>query len=149
SGYALNDALQGYAPYTGNARFTNLVANKQGSNSERVAGYDCKKENTVISGNDGSTNLLEVWRVADVRGLPPIRISTGSNATTSVLTLMKIQIRPPAEFLTSQEGFTKYDSPDAMVTELVARQHNFSRREGATFGYPANIERQPRPGQPY
>jgi hypothetical protein len=45
----------------------------------------------------------------------------------------------------SQEGFTKYDSPDSMVTELVARQHNFSRREGATFGYPANIP-QSRPG---
>ena len=55
--------------------------------------------------------------------------------------MTKIQFGRPAEFLMSQEGFTKYDSPDAMVTELVRRQHSISRKEGSTFGYPANIER--------
>lgn len=147
SGYALNDALQGYAPYSANVQFTNMVADKQNSLTERIAGHECQRETAMAFANDGSTNLLHVWRAADVHGLPPIRISGGSNITTSVLTVMKIQIGP-AELLMSQEGFTKYDSPDAMVTELVARQHNFSRREGASFGYPANIQ-QPRPGQPY
>jgi len=148
SGYALNDALQGYAPYSGNVQFTNVVADKQNPLTERIAGHECQREMAMAFGNDGTTNFLQVWRAADLHGFP-MRVSAGSNATASVLTVMKIQFGQPAEFLMSQEGFTKYDSPDAMVTELVARQHNFSRKEGASFGYPANIERQPRPGQPY
>src|SRR5262249_9117706 len=34
SGYVLNNALQGYAPYSGNVQFTNVVANKQNLSSE-------------------------------------------------------------------------------------------------------------------
>jgi hypothetical protein len=147
SGYALNDALQGYAPYSGNARFTNVVANKQDSMFERITGHECQQETEVVFGDDGSTNLLQAWRAADMRGFP-MRVTAGSNARAGVLTITKIQFGRPAEFLMSQEGYTKYESPDAMVTELVARQHNFSRKEGATFGYPANIP-QSRPGQPY
>jgi hypothetical protein len=146
SGYALNDALQGYAPYSGNARFTNVVANKEGSTGERIAGHECQREIAMVSGDDGSTNLLQVWRAADLHG-SPARISGGRNTSASVLTITKIQFGRPAQFLTSQEGFTKYDSPDAMVTELVARQHSISRKEGSTYGYPENIERS-RVGQP-
>jgi hypothetical protein len=148
SGYALNDALQGYAPYSGNVQFTNVVANKQNLSSERISGHECQQEAAMALATDGSTNLLQVWRAADLRGFP-VRISSASLATAGVLTIARIQFGRPAEFLISQEGFTKYESPDAMVSELVARQHNFSRKEGASFGYPANIERQPRPGQPY
>ena len=99
---------------------------------------------------DGSTNLLQVWRAADLRGFP-VRISSTSLATAGVLTITRIQFGRPAEFLTSQEGFTKYESPDAMVTELVARQHNFRRKEGVGFGYPNTIEqnRLRPPGQSY
>jgi hypothetical protein len=115
--------------------------------SESIAGHECQQESALVCSDDGSTNLLQVWRAADLRGIP-LRVSAGSNATASVLTIMKIQFGRPAEFLMSQEGFTKYDSPDAMVTELVARQHNFSRKEGATFGSPSYVP-QSRPGQPY
>jgi hypothetical protein len=147
SGYALNDALQGYAPYLGNVQFTNVVASRQNLSSERIAGHECQQEAAMALGIDGSTNLLQVWRAADLR-LFPVRISSASVATAGVLTITRIQFGRPAEFLTSQEGFTKYESPDAMVTELVARQHNFSRRESSTYGYPANLERS-RVGQPY
>jgi len=147
SGYALNDALQGYAPYLGNTQFTNVVATKQNLSSDRIAGHDCQEGAAVALATDGSTNLLQVWRAADLRGFP-VRISSTSLATAGVLTITKLQFGRPAEFLTSQEGLTKYESPDAMVTELVARQHNFSRKESSTFGYPANSE-QSRVGQPY
>jgi hypothetical protein len=150
SGYALNDALQGYAAYSGNVQYTNVVADKQNTLTERIAGHECQRELAMAFGNDGSTNLLQVWRAADLHGFP-VRVSGGSNSTTGVLTITKIQFGRPAEFLMSQEGFTKYESPEAMVTELVARQHNFSRKEGATFGYPNTIEQNRlRPsGQPY
>lgn len=148
SGYALNDALQGYAPYSGTERFTNVVASKQNSAPEQIAGHECEEEMAIVFGNDDSTNVLHVRRAADLRGFP-LRIGGGGTNSTAVLTFSKVQFGPPAEFLMSQEGFTKYESPDAMVTELVAREHNLRRREGETFGYPANIERQPRPGQPY
>jgi hypothetical protein len=147
SGYVLNNALQGYAPYSGNVQFTNVVANKQNLASERIAGHDCQEEAAMALANDGSTNLLQVWRAGDLHGFP-VRISSTSLATAGVLTVTRIQFGRPAEFLMSQEGFTKYESPDAMVTELVARQHNFSRKDSSTFGYPANIERS-RVGQPY
>jgi hypothetical protein len=150
SGYALNDALQGYAPYSGNARFTNVVATKQNLSSEKIGGRECQEEAAMAVANDGSTNLLQVWRAADLRGFP-VRISSASIATAGVLTITRIQFGRPAEFLMSQEGFTKYESPDSMVTELVARQHNFSRKEGAGFGYPNTIEqnRLRPPGQSY
>jgi hypothetical protein len=149
-GYALNDALQGYAPYSGNVQFTNVVADKQNALTERIAGHECQREMAMALGNDGSTNLLEVWRAIDLHGFP-IRVSAGTNANANVLTITKLQFGRPAEFLMSQDGFTKYESPDAMVTELVARQHNFSRKDGATFGYPNTIEqnRLRPPGQGY
>jgi hypothetical protein len=147
SGYALNDALQGYAPYSGNAQFTNVVANKEGSATEKIAGHECQRESAMVFGDDGSTHSLQVWRAVDLHGFP-VRISGGSNAPAGVLTITKLQFGLPAQFLMSQEGFTKYDSPDAMVTELVARQHSISRKEGSTYGYPENIERS-RVGQSY
>jgi len=147
SGYALNNALQGYAPYSGNARFTNVVATKQNLSSDKITGHECQEEAAMALATDGSTNLLQVWRAADLRSFP-MRMSSASVATAGVLTITRIQFGRPAEFLMSQEGFTKYESPDAMVTELVARQHNFSRSGGATYGNPANIERS-RVGQPY
>lgn len=147
SGYALNNALQGYAPYPGTARFTNVVALGQESVSERIAGHECRRESAMVFGDDGSTNLVQVWRGADVGGFP-MRMSAGSNVTANVLTITRLQLGRPAELLMSQEGFTKYESPDAMVTELVAREHNFSRKEGSTFGEPTYIP-QSRPGQPY
>ena len=147
SGYALNDALQGYAPYSGNARFTSVVASKEGSTAERIAGHECQRESAMVFGDDGSTNLLQVWRAAESHGFP-VRIASGSNTSATVLTITKLQFGRPAQFLMSQEGFTKYDSPDAMVTELVARKHSISRKEGSTYGYPENIERS-RVGQSY
>jgi len=150
SGYALNDALQGYAPYSGSVQFTNVVVEKQNSLTERIAGHECQRETAIAFGNDGSTSLLQVWRAADLQGFP-VRVSGGSNSTAGILTFTKIQLGRPAEFLMSQQGFTKYQSPDAMVMELVARQHSFSRKEGATFGYPDTLEqnRLRPPGQSY
>ena len=149
SGYALNDALQGYALFSGTVRFTNVVVSKQNSTPERIGGHECEEENAIVFGSDGSTNLLQVWQATDLHGFP-LRISGMTNSTTGILTFSKVQFGPPAEFLMPQEGFTKYDSLDAMVTELMARQHNLRRSGGETFGYPINIEgHQPRPGQPY
>jgi hypothetical protein len=149
SGYALSDALQGYAPFSESARFTSVVARKQNSTPVKISGHDCEEENAIIPGNDGSTNVLGVWRAADLRGFP-LRVSAGTNASTAVLTFSRVQFGQPAEFLMPNEGFTKYESLDAMVTELVAREHNL-HKEGQTFGYPDTIEqnRVRPPGQSY
>lgn len=147
SGYALNDALQGYAPYSGTAQFTNIVAGKRNTAPQQIAGHECEQETATVLGNDGSINLLQVWCAADLGGFP-LKIDGGTNS--GVLTFSKIQFGPPAQFLMSQEGFTKYESPDAMVTELIARQHNFNRKEGQALSYPDTIEQNRlRPGQPY
>jgi hypothetical protein len=146
AGYALNDALQGYAPYSGTVRFTNITTSQQSAVPVQIAGHECEEESAMVFGNDGSTNLLRVWRAPDLRGFP-LRISGGTNS--SWLTFSKIRFGEPARFLMSSEGYTKYESADAMVTELVAREHNLTRRSDTSFGYPANFERTSRPGQPY
>jgi hypothetical protein len=147
NGYALNDALQGYAPYSGPVRFTNIVASKQNTTPQQIAGHECEQETATVLGNDGSISLLQIWRAADLRGFP-LKIDDGTKS--GVLTFSKIQFGPPAEFLMSQEGFTRYESPDSMITELMARQHNLNRKEGQTFGYPDIIEQnRVRPGQSY
>jgi hypothetical protein len=149
-GYAINDALQGYAPFSGNVRFTNLISSKLNSTPERISGYDCEEENVTVLGADGSINQLRVWRAAGLRGFP-VRISAGTSTNAALLTFSKIEFGQPAQFLMSQEGFTRYDSPEAMVSELIARQHNFSRKEGETFGSQDRIEqnRLRPPGQSY
>lgn len=147
NGYALNDALQGYASYSGPVRFTNIVCGKRNTAPQQISGHECEQETATILGNDGSIDLLQVWRAADLRGFP-LRTSGGTNS--GVLTFSKIQFGPPAEFLMSQEGFTRYESPDSMITELMARQHNLNRKDGQSFGYPDTIEQNRlRPGQPY
>jgi len=148
SGYALNDALQGYAPFSGPVRFTNIVAGKQNTAPQQLLGHECEEETVIVNGEDGSINRLQVWRATDLRGFP-LRIVSGDTNSSS-LTFSKIQFGPPTELLMSSEGFTKYESPEAMVTELVARQHNLSRRSEAASEYPANLQHQPpRPGQSY
>jgi hypothetical protein len=147
SGYALNDALQGYAPYPGTAQFTNFVAAKRNTAPQQIGGHECEQETATVLGNDGSINLLQIWRAADLRGFP-LKIDGGTNA--GVLMLSRVQFGAPAHFLMSQEGFTRYESPDAMVTEIIARQHNLNRKEGQAFSYPDMIEQnRVRPGQPY
>src|SRR5256885_4130110 len=42
SGYAINDALQGYAPFSANVRFTNFISSKVNSMPERISGYGCE-----------------------------------------------------------------------------------------------------------
>jgi hypothetical protein len=131
-GYMLNGPLQGYAPISSNARFTNVVAGASGKAlaPEKVAGHACQQTEATVAASDGRTMVFQVWRATDLKGLP-VRITCAPNGTALTLTLSKARLElPPADLFLPPDGFTKYSSAEGMVNELAARQENFKRKRG-------------------
>jgi hypothetical protein len=129
-GYVLNEALQGYAPIASTLRFTNAVAKPGagGSAPERIEGHLCEQQELVVSSSDGAAAEFRAWRAADLNGFP-MRITWATNSTSCVLSFSKLQLEaPPGELLSPPDGFTKYESVEAMMNELLLRQTSGRRR---------------------
>jgi hypothetical protein len=129
-GYLLSEALQGYAPMRANVRVTNLVCHPVagGSVPEKFDGHPCQLADAVVSSDDGSTAAFQLWRCTDLKEFP-IRIAASSNSTSSVLSFSQIRLEVPAsDLFLPPESFTKYNSPEAMMNELLARQQNIRRK---------------------
>ncbi len=145
SGYVLSEALQGYAPMSSSARFTNIVAAtlKDQPVPATIQGHRCEPEEAIVAAGDGSTTAFRVWRATDLQGLA-LRITPATNAAALTVNLSQIHLEaPPSELFRPPEGFTRYASADAMMSELVSRQHNLRRpRTGPTTEEPIIV----RPG---
>jgi len=123
-GCVVNDPLQGYAPVSYGRLFTNLAASVglKAAATENVAGHPCQRVEVTVAANDGSASVFQVWRATDLKGLP-VRIAGASDGTLVTLTLSKARLEPlPADLFQPPNGFTKYDSTEAMINELVSRQ---------------------------
>jgi hypothetical protein len=128
-GYMLSEALQGYAPIASNLRFTNVAAKAAagGSTPERVEGHWCEQQELVVSSSDGAAVEFRVWRAADLKGFP-LRINWATNSTSCAVSFSKLQLKaPPSELFSPPDGFTKYESPEAMMNELLLRQQSIRR----------------------
>jgi hypothetical protein len=134
-GYLLNDPLQAYAPCSSSLEFTNVtlgIANP-GAAPERIAGHRCQPAEAIVTSNDGSLSGFRVWQAADLGGLPLRIVSTASGLPVT-LTLSKPQlVKLPDDLFQPPSGFTRYESGEALVNELVSRQHNIHRRPGGVF----------------
>ena len=131
-GFVWSEALQGYAPLTLNVWPTNLVNQQNASGLQRFEGHVCQSAEAVVQMSDGSQARFQLMRALDLNRIP-IHISSISNASGFSLTFSKIQpAAPPADVFTPPTDFTKYNSPEMMVTELIMRQHNLRRRPGST-----------------
>jgi hypothetical protein len=126
SGYVLNEALQGYAPTTSNVRHTNIVTRSitDHSGAENIAGHRCEQQEAIVESSDGSVAAFRVWRAAELKGFP-VRINSTTNTSLSSISLSRIRLQRPANALFQPpDGFTKYGSVEAMMSELTARQQN-------------------------
>ena len=130
-GYVLSEALQSYAPVTANVTPTNLVNLAVSTMAELIDAHPCQQEQATVAMSDGSSAGFRVWRAADLKRFP-MRISSAASTTPFTLNFSRIRLEsPPAELFAPPDGFTRYESAEAMMTELVVRQHNL---KGASPG---------------
>jgi hypothetical protein len=136
SGLVLSETLQGYAPMSLEVHATNIVAAPSQSAPERIEGHPCREALATVASSDGSLASFRVWRAADLNGVA-LRLSVVTNSAASTLTLSTIQLQaPPAKLFQPPDGFTKYESVEAMMSELVMRQQRLRARPGSDFGQP-------------
>jgi hypothetical protein len=129
-GYLLNDPLQAYAPISSSRQFTNVTAGAASNNAspEKVSGHPCVQTEVTVTASDGVSTGFQVWRATDLKGLP-LRIQCPSNGLPVTLTLSKVRVEAvPNDLFLPPNGFTKYDSPEAMMTEMALRRVNLSRK---------------------
>lgn len=121
-GCVFSEALQGYAPLNNAVRYTNILTQVVTSPVERMEGHPVDKANVTVMASDGQNMAFQLMQAQDMGGLP---IQTKSLNSFQAFTLVLSEIRPgnPAEELFSPpDGFTKYESEVAMLTELGIRQ---------------------------
>jgi hypothetical protein len=131
-GSVLSEALQGYAPVSMSVTPAHLVTSAGGATAEKVDGHPCETEEALVEMTDGARATFRVLRATDLKRFP-VRITSVSNSAPVTLSFSKIRLEPPtAELFAPPNDFTKYDSAEAMVAELVMRQHNLKRQPNST-----------------
>ena len=141
-GFVLSDALQGYAPISSNLKFTNVtvVSSPPGASGSRADPAGVNQEATIAV-NDGSLASFRVWRSSKPAGLP-VRIESISGGTPFTLTLSKVQaVAPTPGLFEPPSDFTKYETAESMMYEIVTRQQNARRRSYEPSA--ADLEGQP------
>jgi hypothetical protein len=129
-GFMLNDPMQAYAPMSSSLQFTNVAAGPAVNNAtpETISGHRCQQSEVTVTANDGTATSFRVWRATDLKGLA-VRITGTSSGSPLTLTLSKVRLEHlPGDLFLPPSSFTKYDSAEALMTELVARQMNYKRR---------------------
>ena len=119
-GYVLNEALQGYAPYSIPARVTNVTVDDVESVSADFDGHRCRRGEATISVSEGPQATFTVWRAKDLNGFP-MQIKAGSGQYTVTFSKVNFE-RVGGSLFTPPEGFTQHPSPSAMLGILLERQ---------------------------
>lgn len=120
-GYLLSEALQGYAPLSSDLRATNVIG-KATAAAGHVADF------ATVQMNNGTAETFQVLWPADAKAVP-LHINSISNAIPLAVSVLKARLEPvPADMFAPPDGFAKYDSPEALVDELAARQRNLRRK---------------------
>lgn len=121
-GFALNDALPGYAPILSKIQLTVTQGTGKAPVEEKVNGHPCTQELLTIALNDGSQSQITVWRATDLHGMP-VRIRSDGGTARFLIDLTDVRFQEPAAKLFEiPADFTKYESPKAMFDELFRRE---------------------------
>jgi hypothetical protein len=140
AGFVLSDPLQAYAPSLAAVQPTNVVLNSTGAIEEEVNGHPCRRIEALVQSSDGSTERFKIWEAEDAKFFP-IRISTSPGPREMVLNFSDLRLElPPAQLFGPPDGFVRYETPVALLNELIVRQSALAKRD-----YPA-IELSPAGG---
>ena len=129
-GFVLNEPLQAYAPISSSRQFTNVTTGAPINSTppEKVAGHSCEPSEVTVTASDGIATVFRVWRAADLKGIP-LRIQCPSGGVPLTLTLSKVRLEAiPNDLFLPPNGFTRYESAEAMMTEMALRRVNLSRK---------------------
>jgi len=127
-GFVLSDPLQAYAPTATTVQPTNVVLDTTGAVEEEANGHPCRRIQAVVQSSDGSTEQFRIWEAEDAK-LFPVRISTSPGPQAMVLNFSDLRLElPPAELFGPPDGFVKYNSPMALLNELIVRQSALNKR---------------------
>jgi hypothetical protein len=151
-GFLMSGPLQGYAPISSAARFARVEFGSAVGGQERVSGYACQKSEAKVVAEDGAETVFQVWRAAELKGMP-VRIARTVQGAPLTVTLSRVRLEaPPGDLFAPPADFTRYNSAELMMNELVSRQQNLKRKRGwepppsEEVGAP-NLNA-PTPGQP-
>ena len=118
--YLLNDPLQGYAPIRNTS--TNGPLEIVAAGEEDIGNEHCRK---IIMNRRVANDLvpvLVVWRGVAQQDFPlKVQMTNTPGAVTLTFTRVRFEA-PPADTFALPNGFKKYESTDAMLSELVRRR---------------------------
>jgi hypothetical protein len=129
-GYLLNDPLQAYSLCSSGLQFTNLTVGPAATHAapETIAGHPCQPTEAIVTASDGSLAAFRLWRATDLNGLP-LRVVCTSTAMPLTLNISRPRLEKfPDDLFLPPSGFTKYDSAEALASELAVRQNSLKRR---------------------
>jgi hypothetical protein len=136
----MSEALQGYAPVTSTLQITSFQIIAGNSPAERIAGHPCESARALGVSTEGTGTAFDFYRAIDLRGFP-LRITSVTNTPAFTLTLSQPRFESAAANIFSPpEGFTKYNTPEAMADELAARQHNLRRKSAPAMDNPMELQ---------
>jgi len=121
-GYVFSDALQGYAAISSTVRFTNVLTEVVDMEPDRIEGHEVEKVNAMVLGDDGRRTPLQWLRAPDLGGAP-LQVYSADRPHSFELSLKKLQpAGAEADLFLPPDGFTKYDTASALISELAIRQ---------------------------
>jgi hypothetical protein len=136
TGFVLSDPLQAYAPAASKLQPTHVTLNTSGAVEEQANGHPCRRLEAVVESSDGSTERFTVWQAEDARHFP-VRIQTASGPGQITLNFSDVRLElPPTQIFAPPEGFVKYNTPVALMNELIVRQTDMARR---AEGHPVEL----------
>jgi hypothetical protein len=145
SGFVLCEALQAYAPVSTGLRFTSVVSAPEPGDPVPIDGIPCRKERATLLSSDGHESVLQVWRAPSLKNLS-LKIESSATNTSWNVTLSRIRWQAPEELFAIPTGFSKYNSPEAMLAEFTARQFNYRRKH--SIDYTPSISEMPQTASP-
>jgi hypothetical protein len=126
-GALLCDTMQGYAPISSRFHATDLVVRRTGQGLRKIAGHACESEEVSVGAVDAPTQVLHVWQSAELRNFP-VRMS-GVDGRPFDVTLSKVRLGvPAADMFQPPEGFSRFESVEGMLAEMVMRQEKLKRK---------------------
>jgi hypothetical protein len=136
SGFVLSDPLQAFAPAFTNVSPTNVVLVATGAAEEEANGHLCRRFDAVVQCNDGSAPRFRLWEAQDAKGFP-VRIESPPGPGQMTLNFSNLHLQPPpAELFDPPDGFMKYETPVALMNELIIRQVALAKEN---LGHPIGL----------
>lgn len=128
-GYLLCEALQGYAPVSAPTRYSELRQDPEPGTPRTLGSWLASPVTVTATMAGGSTARYQVWRVRELEEFP-VRINALEGLDGADVNLSKIRIQPPPlDVFVIPEGFTKYNSAEALVDEIAIRRRALKQSE--------------------